>query len=526
MAGAQRYLLNRSGRFFARLVVPKDLRPIVGKTELRAPLGPDRRTAMKLLPGAVAHLQHQIAQAERKAAPANSPAAPARYPLAPDQIALSHYQQRLAFDDQMRNSPSYAVVSTIGIDDGFVEQLRAGVAGRLSDQELADLMEARIERFRAAGNLDAAPGSDEWRTIARALCSAELEALARVVERDEGDFTGRPSTPLLVNAKLPEGEPEPVSLAKLWNDYVKARTTAGFMKDGGRRQRPVIESLRKFLGHSDARKVTRKDLMSWRDDLLNRISAKTVAGIYLSTIRTLWAWAVENDRLSENVAENVKQAKPKRQRSRDPGYSDKEAIAILKASLAYQPTPDPFGHIREHETTIAAKRWAPILCAFSGARISEILQLRKADVFQEGDRWVMRISPDAGTVKVGDFRDVPIHQQIVALGFLDHVKAAKTGPLFNSSTDPAKSARSAQRQSERLAAWLHEKELVPQGLQPNHAWRHRLKTQARDLGLDMRIVNAIQGHSDKDMSDGYGTVSLTAKARVIDALPDYDLKAT
>ncbi|WP_420820951.1 DUF6538 domain-containing protein [Roseovarius amoyensis] len=31
--------MNRSGRYHARLVVPKDLRPIVGKTKLRTPLG-------------------------------------------------------------------------------------------------------------------------------------------------------------------------------------------------------------------------------------------------------------------------------------------------------------------------------------------------------------------------------------------------------------------------------------------------------------------------------------------------------
>jgi len=139
MADAQRYLLNRNGRFFARLVVPKDLRSIVGKSELRAPLGPDRRTAIKLLPGAVAQLQHQIAQSERTASPANTAAAPARYPLAPDQIALSHYHQRLAFDDQLRNSPSCAAAPSIDIDDSYVAQLRAGVAGRLSDKELSDL---------------------------------------------------------------------------------------------------------------------------------------------------------------------------------------------------------------------------------------------------------------------------------------------------------------------------------------------------------------------------------------------------
>lgn len=115
MAGAQRYLLNRDGRFFARLVVPKDLRAIVGKSELREPLGPDRRTAMKLLPGAVAQLQHQIARAERKVSSANIAADPVRYSLASDQIAASHHHQRIVLDDQLRNDvrckhPAWAAV--------------------------------------------------------------------------------------------------------------------------------------------------------------------------------------------------------------------------------------------------------------------------------------------------------------------------------------------------------------------------------------------------------------------------------
>ncbi|MDO9640410.1 MAG: hypothetical protein Q7J44_17895 [Pseudotabrizicola sp.] len=174
MAGAQRYLLNRDGRFFARLVVPKDLRCVVGKSELRAPLGPDRRTAIKLLPGAVAQLQHQIAQAERKASPSNIPAAPARYPLAPDQIALSHYRQRLTFDDELRNDVRY---STGSVDDMHVQSLREAMAGRLNDEELSGLRGTSIERFRRSGNLTAQIGSDEWRQIARALCAAEYEVV-------------------------------------------------------------------------------------------------------------------------------------------------------------------------------------------------------------------------------------------------------------------------------------------------------------------------------------------------------------
>ena len=117
-----------------------------------------------------------------------------------------------------------------------MQRLRWAIAGKADDTELADLVGAQIEHFRAAGNLDAAPGSTEWRTIARALCSAELEALERVAERDEGDFTGTPTAPIIRDAQPPEDDPAPVSLKRLWADYVNSRVQAGFMRDGGRRQ--------------------------------------------------------------------------------------------------------------------------------------------------------------------------------------------------------------------------------------------------------------------------------------------------
>lgn len=67
MAGHVRNLLNRDGRYFAWLAALKELWPYIGKTELRSGLGPDYRTAMKMLPGAVATLQHDIALGERRA---------------------------------------------------------------------------------------------------------------------------------------------------------------------------------------------------------------------------------------------------------------------------------------------------------------------------------------------------------------------------------------------------------------------------------------------------------------------------
>lgn len=66
------------------------------------------------------------------------------------QLAASHYAQRLALDDQLRNDPRYA---SVGIDDLYVQQLRDGMAGKLSDNEFQELIGSQIERFRRSGNL-------------------------------------------------------------------------------------------------------------------------------------------------------------------------------------------------------------------------------------------------------------------------------------------------------------------------------------------------------------------------------------
>lgn len=168
MAAKVKHLLNRDGRYFARIVIPKELRAYLGnKTELREPLGADRRAAIAAHYGAMARLQAQIAIAERKMQIATgAPAEPGRYPLPVDQIALRNYNERLALDAEFRNDHRYAA---IGFDDRIVSLLRDGIAGKLPDDALEALVGKRIERFRRLGNTAVAFGSAEWRTLARAM---------------------------------------------------------------------------------------------------------------------------------------------------------------------------------------------------------------------------------------------------------------------------------------------------------------------------------------------------------------------
>jgi hypothetical protein len=259
MSGKIRHLLNRDGRYFARLVVPKDLRPYVdNRAELRTPLGADRRYAIIRLPGEVAKLQHRIAVAEREAAKVTGRKIElGRYPLPVDQIALTDYLWRLSADEKARAHPAYALV---GIDDRLVRALRGGMAGTLTDNELNELVGERIERYRHLGNTSAEYCTEEWRTLARALCIAEYEALSRTAERDEADFTGIPAHPMLKEAKPVAGDAAPTSIRYLFDRHIRELKMNGAGEAAERRWRPVIDDLITFAKTDDANKVTRKVL--------------------------------------------------------------------------------------------------------------------------------------------------------------------------------------------------------------------------------------------------------------------------
>jgi integrase len=524
MAGKVRNLLNRDGRFFARLVIPKELRPFMDKkTELRTALGPDYRIALKKLPGAIALLQHEIALGERRAREAGERNITAgRYPLAVDQIALRNYQMQLAVDEEFRNADHrYAQFGFI--DEALVARLREGIAGCLTDAELANVVGHRIERFRRLGNTAAELGSDEWRILARAVCVSELEALARMAERDEGDFTGRPSHPLLANAEPVQDDKPAVSLKELLSQYLDSRKAIGKGKGAEKRWTPVFNNLVRFIRHNDARRLTKQNLLEWRDATLKTLSAKTVSDVYLASVRTVLKWAVENDRLEANVAEKVRQEVPKKVLEREQGYTDTEAITVLRASRNYTATVRNNPATMEAPQTTAAKRWAPILCAFTGARITEITQLRKQDFRVDGGMHVVRITPAAGTVKAGGYRDVPLHDQIIDSGFLQFLGSAPQGPLFY-PLKPGKSARvGATTVAGRVTEWLQSLKVIPEGVSPNHGWRHRFKTVGRELGISDRVLDAIQGHAAKTAGDSYGDVTLRAKYAAILQMPRYDI---
>jgi len=95
-------------------------------------------------------------------------------------------------------------------------------------------------------------------------------------------------------------------------------------------------------------------------------------------------------------------------------------------AYASDPKLPPLGRQRK-----ALLRWVSWLCAYTGARVAEICQLRAEDVLQIDGIWCLRITPQAGPIKTSNSeRAIPIHLAVIDEGFLDFARAVGSGPLF------------------------------------------------------------------------------------------------
>lgn len=170
----------------------------------------------------------------------------------------------------------------------------------------------------------------------------------------------------------------------------------------------------------------------------------------------------------------------------------------------------------------------PWLCAYTGARPGEITQLRGQDVIEQDGVHAILITPEAGTLKGGAARVVPIHQHVLAQGFLKFTERHGRGPLFykqgtsTGAEDPIKKKKPRAAQArQRLADWVRGLGVDDPNISPNHAWRHTFKQIGDRAGISERMSDYITGHAHKSVGAGYGAPTLEDMAAALKKFPRY-----
>jgi integrase len=277
----------------------------------------------------------------------------------------------------------------------------------------------------------------------------------------------------------------------------------------------------------------RVQAQAWLDGLQTPDrSARTVHDVWLSAARTVYRWALGRRLIKSNPFEGCVVEVPRQVITRETGraFTEAEARTVLRAARLVPLL--PIG--AKGSEWAACRRWVPFLCAYTGARVREMTQLRAGDVEQRlghhGPLWVLKVTPEAGTVKTGKARAVPVHPHLVEMGFPEfavRVKAAlgPEAPLF--FKPPQRPSRNplyrgpAVKARERLAAWVREQGVDDPGISPNHAWRHVFKARARRAGIESGIRDAIVGHAARSTAESYEHVTVVDMAEALKQFPRY-----
>ncbi|GMO42391.1 hypothetical protein [Bradyrhizobium sp. TM233] len=380
--------------------------------------------------------------------------------------------------------------------------------------------EARVATFLASEGKALNPSA--YALFVDAVSDNLLPAFSLLEKRANGDYS-RDETP----DAFPVFNAGPVRASgvgcwELFEAYVHAVKPAPTTV---MRWRSVFLAMQQHFAEVGADGITEDAAREWiHSQISEERQASTVREVWLSASRTVFAWARVHKRIHQNPFKEVKVDVPRKVQKREDGrsFTNEEALTILKASLTYQEPATP---------TERTRRWVPWVCAYSGARSGEITQLRGVDIEKRDGFYVMKITPEAGTTKTGQVRVVPLHEHLIAQGFIEMVKQVGKGALFYNdktpqkmSSDPLKPSRPrAATARAHLGTWVRELGVDDPDISPNHSWRHLFKRIGDEVGISERINDAITGHAPPTEGRKYGPPKVASMAEALKKFPRYKL---
>jgi len=477
----------KTGIYQVRRRVPKPIQAVIGKAERVISLGTkDPREAKERCPAANRKIDDEFAAARAALGPARR---------------LSHRDITALCGELYRE--------TVGLweDDPGVAEDWAAYADHLYDElerdsETDEPVGPSGSDVADAIKITQAHGipadQDSLRRLASAMYRIKLKAAATLSRRAEGDYSpdqnlaAFPPVPAAAAEKpRPSATEEPLTAETLLALWSAERTPAPATL---RAYQGKFRQLSRILGFDDLRRVTPELVIKFKEARLKSGRDAGTVTDDVTAMGTVCKWAVANRKLSANPFTGLAPKANRRGPARRHPYDDGEAKRILLAA-------------RSEEGWL---RWVPWLLCFTGARISELVEMRRCDVRSEAGVMILDIVPlekRAGKNEIAK-RMIPIHPALIAEGFLDYVASLPSdpdGPLFPSiPTDP--SGGRVGPATHRSGRWVrHVVGITDPKKGPNHSWRHRLEDELRKVRALPEVQDAITGrYNPRNAGAEYG----------------------
>lgn len=145
-----------------------------------------------------------------------------------------------------------------------------------------------------------------------------------------------------------------------------------------------------------------------------------------------------------------------------------------------------------------AAYWMPLMALYSGARISELAQLRLVDIETVDGVPMLRITseePGMSVKTAAGHRSTPIHSELVRLGFLEFVEALRAAGAVR--LFPALPLH-ATKPGTYFSGWFNADQRKasdwPKGLPVFHEFRHTVRSKLASAKVSEPMMNVLVGH--------------------------------
>ncbi len=526
---------GKNGTWYARKAVPASLRrqgepKLLMKSTGTSDRQEAKRRALSILAAWEAQFQAQSAPSATRA-PTDDELESAAVMVGYDMVRQHEAHRRLAAasagSDQLRRYQRRTAINLSATGD--LDIIRS-----LADAAIDDL------------GIDLAPESDGYAKFCDYLASARHAALDTSYRAAHGESTVEPDAGVVARVrqraadKAKRGE----TLLELFEKWAAERLAKGEKRaDTVDQDRKIIEQFAEFVGKDRAvASITPQEVYEYREALrdlppkwssqakLKRLGMRdaavkareldlprmafTTINKHLSTISPLYKWLAGQPAWVglKNPCEGLFHDKVKGKNPRPP-FTTPVLNKIMQSLLFTGFLADGDEHKAGNHHADDWRKWIPLVCMFTGARIGEIAQLRVGDVRQEHGVWFIHIAHEGAlSTKSGQSRPAAVHSRLEGLGFLDFVDRQRDRAGGNAGTPlfPDLKPNSRGQISGVPSRWWRDY-LAAIGVKQGrdgigaHSFRHELADRLRDEArlLDNEIAVCL-GHSMKSTTGGYG----------------------
>jgi len=587
-------LIRRGGAYSARIRVPKDLVEAVGRKELVKALGTsDPAEAKRLVRPVVDGWLGFFDTLRAKAQPSEAER---------DELVWSHYNRTLESDDQIRA----AIPTASEIEAAEEEALERAQRQRIDIHDPLQILDVALElhllKDRRNGSksvegqhrriklehlkkhltlgetvlvdheIDAllaerslVISQAERAKLARQLIRAEIEALNRTLERDEGNYGGEPADQLIKRVSERQiSNDEPSDLITEVFEIFARENVSGVSKDRINQMRRDIGLLVQIAdGRGQVSQVDKKLVRDWKgllikfpvkatemhvfknmklreivaanEKLRKPVLSDRSVNRYLSSLSTFCKWMVNNGYLDQNPVAGMSLAKETG--STTLPFSTDQLNELFRSPLFTGcQSADVWSQMAKRGNILIRdhRYWVPLIMLFSGARPGEIGQLNLLDFRQQDGRWIMHITTEGDgekrTKTKGSMRVVPIHPKLIELGLIKYQESqadAGETELFPNAIRNARGQMMADfsREFSRYLTRIRLKQGRGISL---YSFRHGAADALRRAGYLDEQFGMILGHTQGTTTGRYGILAhgiLRQRAELIDAIdyPGLDL---